>query len=109
MRRLKNAGRGKSANDRRNYSKKEKEERLRVAGIGRGTPLMIDHATENATGIQDVRHRQCERDLARLLLEDTNGVGPVPVSIVGTTIAVGHSRRYFVFEAYCRAHFATNQ
>ena len=109
MRHLKNAGRGKCANDRRNYSK-EKEERLMGVGIGRRMYLTRDHATENAPGIRDtgrhLGHRQCERDL---LLEDTNGVGPVPVSIVETTIAVGHSRRYFVFEAYSRVHPATNQ
>lgn len=74
-------------------------------------PLAMVHAIENTTGIQDagprLERRQWERDLARLLLEDTNGAGPVPVSIVEMTITVGRSHRYFV-EAYYRAHLATN-
>lgn len=74
-------------------------------------PLAMVRAIENATGMQDagphLGRRQWERDLARLLLEDTNGAGPVRVSIVETTITVDRSRRYFV-EAYYRARLATN-
>ena len=108
MRRLKNTERGKNASGRGDYSRKEEGERLKTVGIGRGTPLTIDLATENETGIQDgiplLGYPQCETDLARLLREDTSGVGLVPVSIVETIIAVGHSGRHFVFEVSYHAY-----
>jgi len=106
-RRLKNARSGKSANDKRSYSKEEKGERLRIVKIGRETPLTIDLETENSTGIHDavprLGRRQCETGLDRLLLEDTDRAGPVPVSTIEMTIAAGHSRLYFVFGVSCRA------
>jgi hypothetical protein len=102
---------GKSANDKRSYSKEEKEERLRIVGIGRGAPLAIDLATENGIGIQDavpgLGRRQCETGLDRLLLEDTDRVGPVPVRTIEMTIAAGHSHLHFVFNVSCRAYTRT--
>ena len=96
-RRLKN---GASANDERNYSKEEKEARLWIV---RRMPLTIDLAIENGIGTQNdvvlrVRRRQCETDLDRLLLEDTDHAGPVPVNTIEMTIAAGHSRQIFVFD-----------
>ena len=96
-RRLKNAASGKSANDTRNYSREEKEERLRIV---RGTPLTIDLGTGTQ---EDVALRQSETDLDRLLLEDTDRAGPVPVNSIETTITAGHSRLFFVIDRNFRA------
>lgn len=52
------------------------------------------------------RHRRYETNLAHLLLEDMNGIGLAPVSIVETAIAISRSRLYFVFEASYRAHIS---
>jgi hypothetical protein len=103
MRRQKNAASGKSANDKRNYSKEEKEEWSRVVGIRGKALLTIDLATENGTGAQDVVLR-LGLGLNRLLLEDMDHAGPVPVSIIEMTIVAGHSHLYFVFEVSSRAY-----
>lgn len=65
--------------------------------------MTIDLAIKNETGTQEdvvlrLGTRQCETDLDRLLLEDTDRTGPVPVNSIETTIAAGHSRPFFVFD-----------
>jgi hypothetical protein len=112
MRRLKNVERGKSANDRGDYSK-EKVEQLKIVGVRRGTRLKGDLATENEIVIQDavlrLGHPQCETHLAHLLLEDMNGVGPVPVSTVDTTIIVPHKHQHLCAMFSVVHTFVTNQ
>ena len=65
--------------------------------------MTIDLAIESGTGTPEdlvlrLGPRQSEIDLDRLLLEDTDRAGPVPVNTIETTIAADPSRLFFVFE-----------